>query len=250
MSESNALRVGVRAWFTRTPGRLVAQAHKARLDEVLPDLFGFHLLQVGRVGDVDLSEQSRIPHCIMADIDGDGTKPGSVRCRATELPFESDSIDVVILPHVLEFEDHPHDALREASRVVVPEGHLVVCGFNPRSLMGLWRLLLRKGREAPWHGRFLGVNRLRDWLALLGFDVLSLSPTFFRPPFRNPGLLGRIAFVEAIGRRATPFLGGAYLLVARKRTVAVTPRRPAWRPRRRLVGVGLAEPSARVVNGE
>lgn len=244
-------REALHAWFSRVPGREIARDQAAQLDRVLPNLFGYHLLQVGRLADLDLLSKSRILHRHIVDIDGchKGQNYPVVRGSATALPVESDSVDVVVLPHILEFEARPHDALRESARVIVPDGHLLICGLNPWSLLGGWRYLKRRQQAVPWRARFLALTRLRDWLALLGFDVLSQDACFFKPPFSNERLLERLDFLDKIGARMPAYLSGAYLVVARKRVATLTPVRPRWRPRRRLVSVGLVGPTARIADG-
>jgi SAM-dependent methyltransferase len=239
------------AWFSHVPGRESAREQVAQLDRVLPNLFGYHLLQVGRLGDLDLLSKSRILHRNVVAIDGQPQDPvyPVVRGSATALPVESDSVDVVVLPHVLEFEAQPHEALRESARIIVPDGHLLICGFNPWSMLGGWRYLKRRQQSVPWNGDFLALPRLRDWLALLGFDVLSQDACFFKPPFSNERLLKRLDFLDKIGKRMPAYFSGAYFLLARKRVTTLTPVRPRWRPRRRLVSVGLVGPSARVADG-
>ena len=244
-------RRALHAWFSRLPGREIAQDQQAQLDRVLPNLFGYHLLQVGRLADLDLLSKSRILHRNIVDLDDYGRCGNypAVRGSATALPVESDSVDVVVLPHILEFEAQPHEALRESARVIVPDGHLLICGFNPWSLLGCWRYLRRHQQALPWRAQFLALGRVRDWLALLGFDVLSQDACFFKPPFSNEALLQRLDFLEKIGSRMPVNFSAAYLLVARKRVTTLTPVRPRWRrPRRRLVSVGLVGPSARVAD--
>ena len=244
-------RQALHAWFSRTPGEEIASQQIAQLDRVLPNLFGYHIVQVGRLADWDLLSKSRILNRNIVEIDGveHGHHYPVVRGSATALPVESDSVDVVVLPHILEFEAQPHEALRESARVIVPEGHLIICGFNPWSLLGCWRYLKLGQNELPWRGRFLALTRLRDWLALLGFDVVSQDACFFKPPFSNERLLRRLDFLERIGSRMPAYFSGAYVLLARKRVTTVTPIRTRWRPRRRLVPVGLVGPSARVASG-
>ena len=244
-------RRALHAWFSRVPGSEIARAQVAQLDRVLPNLFGYHLLQVGSLGDMDLLSKSRILYRNIVAIDGqpvDDRYP-VVRGSATALPIESDSVDVVVLPHVLEFEAQPHEALRESARVLVPEGHLIICGFNPWSMLGAWRYVKRRQQVVPWNGQFLALTRIRDWLALLGFDVLSQDACFFKPPFSNERLLKRLDFLDTIGERMPGYFSGAYFLLARQRVSTLTPVRPRWRPRRKLVAVGLVGPSARVADG-
>lgn len=244
-------RQALHAWFSRVPGCEIAKQQIALLERVLPNLFGYHLLQVGRLGDFDLLSKSRILNRNVVEIDGQaqGQHYPVVHGSATALPVESDSVDVVVLPHILEFEAQPHEALRESARVIVPNGHVLICGFNPWSMLGCWRYLKRRQQVAPWRGRFLALTRLHDWLALLGFDVLSQDACFFKPPFSNERVLRRLDFLDRVGNRLPAYFSGAYMLTARKRVTTLTPIRPRWQPRRRLVSVGLVGPSARVADG-
>lgn len=250
-SESR-MREGLHDWLSRPPGKFLAEMERARMNEILPDLFGYHLLQVGHLGEVDLLGQSRILHRSIIDIDdcGFSTPYPQFRGAASTLPVESDCVDVVILPHVLEFDPQRHETLRESFRVLVPEGHVIICGFNPRSLMGVLRIARRRRGLAPWHGHFLGISRLKDWLALLGFDVMQVSPCFINSSSRNQRWLERLDAFWRFGNRTASVFSGAYMMVARKRVTRMTPIKTRWRPERRMVGVGLAEPSARVVEGD
>lgn len=245
------LRSGLHSWFSSSPGRLILESEIELLDEILPDLFGYHLLQVGRIANADLLSSSRILHRWLVDVDEESSQgPYSyLRGSPEALPVASDSVDVLLLPHTLEYASRVHDTLREAQRVLVPEGRLLVLGFNPWSWFGLWRLFLHRRGAAPWKGRFLGLPRVKDWLALLGFDDLTIKGHFFRPPLRSENLMQRLQSIERIGHRLPPQLLGAYVLMATKRVTTLTPTRPRWQPRRRLVAVGIAEPSARVRSG-
>ena len=244
-------RQALHAWFSGVPGREIARAQIAQLDRALPNLFGYQLLQVGRIADSDLLSKSRILYRNIVEIDGQkrGHRYPVVQGSAIALPVESDSVDVVVLPHILEFEAQPHEALRESARVIVRDGHLLICGFNPWSMLGCWRFMKRRQQPVPWGGQFLALARLRDWLALLGFDVLSQDACFFKPPFSNERVLKRFDFLDRVGSRLPAGFSGAYMLLARKRVATLTPVRPHWRPRRRLVSVGLVGPSARVADG-
>lgn len=245
MHERHALN----EWFSRTPGRFILEAELTELNHRLPDLFGYYLLQIGDLGGVDVLEKSRVLHRSIIDIDGRCRRMPypCVRGAPDALPIVSDSVDVVLLLHILEFEERPHEALREAQRVLVPEGHLLISGFNPWSLMGFWRKL-RASEAAPWGGQFLRLNRIKDWLVLLGFDVIGVDTYFFLPPFRNERLMRRLRRLETGRVGALRPFAGAYLVTAKKRVSMATPIKPRWSHRRRLVGAGLAEPTARVVS--
>lgn len=245
---SSTRRRGINEWFAQMPGTLVLDSEIAVLRRTLPDLFGYYLVQVGRLGNVDMIGASRVLNRMIVDIEGSAIESNytTVRGTAQALPIDSDAVDVVVLPHVLEFEETPHEALREVQRILVPEGHVVITGFNPWSFMGVWRNILHRSRGAPWSGNFLGLNRIKDWLALLGFDVIGVHRLFFRPPFKNRRMMERLRLLERVaGEFASTFGAGVYVLVAKKRVSTLTPIKPKWSTRRRLVSVGIVEPTAR-----
>ena len=233
-----------RNWCANRPGQWLLETERHELEEILPNLFGYHLLQVGCLSGEDMLGCSRVLHRVVVDIDADEvTDVFGLYGRPDALPIDTDSVDVVLLPHTLEFENDPHQVLREVERVLVPEGHVVILGFNPWSIWGLWwNLRLRRGGP-PWCGRFRGAIRIKDWLALLGFDTVVSQGYFFRPPFPHAGIMKRLGFMERMGRRWWPFMGGAYLLVAKKRVATLTPIKPRWRPRRSLVSANLTRPT-------
>lgn len=228
------LQPDLRAWFEGDLGRYLRAAELKLLEQLLPDLFGYHALQVGQVVDDNLLASCRIRHRCIVDRERPRV-PGLSALRACpeHLPFARDSLDLVLLHHALDAAPSPHALLREASRVLVPDAHLVIVGFNPWSLWGLWRLFRLPGRAPlPWLRRPLGPQRLDDWLALLDFEVVGLEGVCFAPPFEHAGLRRRFAWLEALGRRYWPQAGAAYVLLARKRVSCLT---PVDMRRRRLV---------------
>lgn len=245
--DRSTVRRDLHAWLESGPGRSILDVESRAVSRGLINLFGYHLVQVGNLAGFDAMAQSRVLHRLVVALDGDPVPAEypAIRGRACSLAIDSDSVDVIVMPHVLEFEREPHDALREALRVLVPEGHLIIAGFNPWSLLGLWRAVPRASSTAPWRGQFLAQRRVREWLSVLGFEVLGNSPCFFKPPLRNQRVLRRLDLFEAVGARMLPMCSAAYVLVARKRVTTLTPIRPRWKPSRRLVAVGLARPSAR-----
>lgn len=229
-------------WYGTAPGRRLLSMEQSELDMVLPYLFGYHLVQMGRTP-IELFQASRIPHKAVMDVTASQGAPApSLLGHPEALPLSPDSVDVLLLPHVLEFAASPHDVLREADRSLIPEGHLVVLGFNPWSPWTAWRWALGRRGAVPWRGRFYSTVRLRDWLALLGFDIVLTRYYFFQPPLHHEALMNRCGFAERIGRRIWPMLGAGYLLVARKRVITLTPIRPRWRSRRRFAPAGVPSP--------
>jgi SAM-dependent methyltransferase len=152
-------------------------------------------------------------------------------------------VEAVLLPHTLEYAASPHELLREVERVMVGEGNLLLCGFNPRGPWGL-RHLASRGRFPPPASRMMSESRVRDWLRLLGFEIIDARRYLFAAQWGH--LLperGR-EWLERQGPAIAPPLAGAYFLKARKRLHALTPIRPV-RARRPVVVVGAPEPTSR-----
>ena len=135
--------------------------------------------------------------------------------------------------------------LREADRILIPEGRLIILGFNPWSLWGLWRIFRRRSGRVPWCGRFLSLGRVTDWLSLLGFDVETIGSLMFRPPLRHKGLMNRFAIMERLGAHWWPIMSGVYLLVAVKRVSTLTPLKPGWKLPTSSLGGRAIEPTTR-----
>ena len=235
-------------WLRGPAGADLLRTEVERIHGAVGNLFGYHCLQVGDLAGADLMRVSRILDRAVIDVDGGAPREPYpvVSGAATALPIDSHAVDVVILPHVLEFESRPHEALREASRVLVPEGHLVILRFNPVSVIGLQRVFRHRTEAAPWCGTWFGAGRLRDWLTLLGFDVVDQRPCFASGPGVRAGRPGRRSLAEWM----PPALASAGLILAKKRVNAMLPVRPRWKPKRRLAVVGLAGSSVRVTGDE
>lgn len=235
----------LRDWFTDAPGQEVSEVEFELAKRVLPNLFGYHIVQIGNHYERKLIETSRISHQVVVGLDGPD-RTGQLVCRDYQLPLAANSVDVVVLPHILEFSVSPHDVLRESERILIGEGRLLVIGFNPWSMFGLWRTLLGWRGTPPWSGKFLGVARVKDWLSLLGFEIeLSLKASF-RPPLRRAGVYRRIEFLERLGAHFWPIFGNVYLLLAKKKVVAGMPLRVTWNRRPRIVAGSVVEPTTRM----
>jgi SAM-dependent methyltransferase len=209
-------------WFATPQGGYVQVREQAYFDRTVSDIFGYNALQLG-LPEHDFLRSSRMPLRFSA-----GDQAGNaVRLCCAELPIASASMDLVLVPHTLEFSENPHQILREVERILMPEGSLVISGFNPRSLWGMRRAL--GNRECyPWNGNFIALPRLKDWLALLGFEVAGGRFAAYAPPFRKSKWLERYAFMEAAGDRWWAVSGGIYFLHAIKRVHGMRLIKPQW----------------------
>lgn len=214
-------------WLETPQGRYLLEWEQARLDAVVADIFGYNALQLG-LPELDLLRANRMPFRFTCGSLG----KAAVLADDDALPFATASLDLVVLPHVLEFARRPHHVLREVERVLVPEGSVVISGFNPYSLWGVRRLLARKRGELPWRGQYLSVLRVRDWLTLLGFETQNGHFGCFAPAVTTPAWLEHWSFMDRAGPRWWPVCGATYVVQGIKRVQGTRLIMPNWREKR------------------
>ncbi len=218
-------------WFNSTAGQYLQAKEQALYDQAVFDLFGFNAVQMGCL-QMDLLRNSRIPNRYKASEDIETPFKVHLNCCDDFLPFAGASLDLLLLQHCLEFSERPHQTLREAARVMMPEGHLLISGFNPLSTWGAtakFHKLLSKNQAYPWNGKFIGLVRLKDWLALMGFEIISIEMCCHIPPFDQSTWQKHAAFMDKLGEHCCSVLGGVYFIVAKKRVVGMTPIKPIWK---------------------
>jgi SAM-dependent methyltransferase len=241
------------SWLRTPPGGYVMAWEQDLLDHAVTDAFGYHAVQLG-MPELEGLRANRMPHrWVVSDSlvtpeplprpmpplpEGlSSTLPApdviGLRSEFDALPFPSASLDLVLLPHALELARDPHQTLREVERVLVPEGRVVIAGFNPASLWGLRQRLghmrgvrrlqpkeqgtNRTALYLPSSGEFIGYWRLRDWLRLLGFEVQVGRFGCWRAPVSTEKWLDRFAWMDRVGERWWPVLGAVYVIMAVKR---------------------------------
>ena len=269
-------------WLKTPSGEYLLAWEREQFDEAVSDIFGYHAIQLG-LPELDTLRANRMPHRWLAQqhipelltnatgslsgitlptpivtaVEGSSSRPRAVLVTDSgALPFQESSLDLVVLPHALELSDDPHATLREVERVLVPEGRIVISGFNPASLWGMRQrrghFYQRLGYEnlfLPEAGDFIGFWRLRDWLRLLGFEVESARFGCYRPALTSQKWLDRFDWMDQAGRRWWPIFGAVYFLVAVKRVRGVRLLEPAWKSRKAVAAAPAAvankKPAAR-----
>ena len=229
---------GLSRWLQTPAGIYLQEWETVQFDRAVSDIFGYHGLQVGTPEILSL-RNSRISHCWVAQTHlGTPSPPSKVDIYfdSVALPFADQSLDLVVLPHALELSSDPHATLREVERVLVPEGRVVISGFNPLSLWGQRQRRAHAYARLGWHRFFLprevdfiGYWRLRDWLRLLSFEVAGGRFGCYRPAVESPTWLSRFAWMDKAGDRWWPILGAVYFLVAIKRVRGMRLMGPVWK---------------------
>jgi SAM-dependent methyltransferase len=219
-------------WYHTQLGQALLRVEHEYLAENLTKLVGLYLLQMGgpaitvtqfwealsfktllylspNINDLSTNLQQRDTAAICGEFD--------------DLPFLSDSMDAVLIEHVLEFTSKPHMILEEIYHALRVGGSVIILGFNPYSLWGLSKLF--KKRHAAlglWHGRFISAGRIKNWLEQLGFQVEKRSSFYFSSPSLQEHGNYKFKFMEKLGKLLGGRHGGIYMLVAKKISLAVS----------------------------
>ncbi len=218
MSATSEQEIEGQKWHVSEYASRYFDIERPFLDAALRSSVGPTVLQVGQYLSASVVEDFDLPLLIKALSSGQGSEPdagfSSVAADPAFLPFEPEAFSTVVLPHVLERHKLPHQVLREAHRVLMPEGHIVLTGFSPNSFIGLQRWL-RPSAVCP--GKYYSIGRVIDWLQLLGFEVVSRSMFHYAPISRSKRLRKTFGFFESAGDRWLPMVGGGYMISAKKR---------------------------------
>lgn len=228
-------------WSQTPSGQYILQWEQRQLDTMVADIFGYHALQFS-MPQVSTLRENRIPYqALVLDTHPDTSltavpianiaPENRIHSRFDELPFSSQSIDLAVLPHVLETSVAPHAVLRELERVLVPEGQLILSGFNHLSLWGARHLSSRliHSHFLPQNSQLIAFSRIKDWLKLLGFEIHQGRFGCYCPPYRSQTWLERTTFMEKAGDRWWPIFGAVYMITAIKRVRGMRLLGPAWK---------------------
>ena len=205
-------------WFDSVLGVALHEAEEGVISRILPARYYDVVVDVGP-GRMSAFSGIQSERRIRLAPPSTASAPAGVTARLEQLPLMARTVDLVLLRHSLDFAVDPRDALREVVQTMAPEGLVVICGFN---LLGLWggAKMIRRTKQVPWNGRYLSLGRLHDWLSLLQLKVVGGRTCFYRPPLQSSRWLEGLGFMEAMGDRWWPLLGGAYVVVARKRNAS------------------------------
>ena len=231
--------------MTKACGRHLLEWEQQRCDEAVADIFGYHSVQMG-LPMLQALRHNRMPHRWVAAHHSDWSGEHAIcqgggaihlHCAPEALPFAEGSVDLLVLPHTLELCADPHAALREAVRVLVPEGRLLVFGLNPYSLWGMQHGLERAVPPAlsAWQG--LPHWRVKDWLQVLAMDVVAADFGCHVPAMETAEWLQRWLWLDKLGHKAWPMLGGAYCMLAVKKVHGMRMLTPQWRKATAPAGV-------------
>ncbi|MBU2711610.1 methyltransferase domain-containing protein [Zooshikella harenae] len=224
--------------------RFLASGHQL-LDHTLDTVFGYHGVVVSICETPSILQASRVAHhTLITPFTLPEWGEQQVIASPSSWPLRPRSVDMVLLHHGLDYVERPHRLLREACKVVIPGGKIIIIGFNPWSLWGASRRIREGYKRGGKYANFIAVRRLQDWLTLLNFSVDHLQYAGFTLPIAQ-GRIAEPAWEKRCERWHLPF-GSLYLLKATRELAGMTPIRPVWRQlRESLATPTLVEPNTR-----
>ncbi len=221
-------------WYHKPLGQHLFDDLKARLDPLLVTTFGYHALQIGCTSHASrLLETCRVRRQFSLGSENTGV---DLQAYPALLPIANDSVDLVVLMHHLSNTTEPHAILREVSRVLIPEGKLIIVDFNPLSLWGLRYFFQSWLEQVPWRGHYYTARRLTDWMQLLGFDQQKHYRVGYMPPINRRSVIRRQSWLEKGLKNWLRFSAALNVLVFDKNISPMTPVRHRWVTRKLLPG--------------
>lgn len=234
-------------WLQHFLGNCLITAEKDLLFSLLEKLYGKHTLLIGSPNQHSLLDASVMPHHILlSPVMGKNLSMRQIESELYELPLISGSVDLVLLPHTLEHLDNPHHLLSEACRVVKPEGHIIVFGFNPFSMWGLKKHLVKK-KKMPGSLNFMSLGLVKNWLTLEEFQIVKQDFIMYRPPTSHPKIFKKLKWLEWLGRKFKLPWGGVYMIMAQNKSIPLTPIKMRWKQQLSGVRVTIPKPTIRNV---
>jgi len=226
-------KISPQEWFKSPLGQYLLRLEYGYINPIVMDTFGFYAIQMGNF-DIDFLDHSRIPNKFSLN-----SNHADLMASNEALPFEEASVDLLIAPHILEQMAEPYELLKEIHRVLMPEGRLIISGFNPMSLWGIKRLL-SFDIDYPWNTKFIPLSKIKEWLPIIGLEMVEGKMGCYVPPIQQSSWLKKLHTMEKLGDRWWPMLGGFYFLVIQKRVHGMTPIRPLWK--KKLIKTPLYSP--------
>jgi len=240
------------SWYKSLAGQTSLVAVDDMCTDIMSEVFGYYAIQTGVLsGQYDLLQNSRIAAGFSlvenSGVDtldrGEGAENKSnysLISSLEQLPISTDNIDLVVASHVLESSQNPHQVLREIDRILVPEGHCILIGFNPFALSHAGKRLRSGFKRDNNLYKMRSVHRIRDWFSLLGFEVIDVNYLGFRPGLKNKKIFDSLSWLDSLGNYIGPILGSMYVVHAKKQVIAMRPDKKVWEAPAVLTGGKVA----------
>lgn len=212
----------LRSFYKTLGGRIVRRLIRQKIDAMwAADLHGFRVMGAGYAAPYLKTFQDNAERTICVMFKGEGVHHWpdggyNLTCLADEsdLPFETNSIDRILLIHSLEFTGFLTPAMEEYYRILKSNGRILVVVPNR---MGLWARAewTPFGRGTPYSS-----GQVEDFLKENLFVPERTERALFIPPFKSQTLLRSAGWWEKLGQKICPAMGGLIFVEASKQIYA------------------------------
>ncbi|THB70194.1 MAG: class I SAM-dependent methyltransferase [Gammaproteobacteria bacterium] len=215
-------------WSQTNLGRYIIDQESEQINQEINRVPGVNILQLGAMRGTKWLNLNRRCNCYVLDTPQHCNNDCALFGKFESLPFQAESMDVVILRHTLEATQNPQEVLHEAERILSPDGYIVISGFNPYSLFGVLRFAEKYTTYGPWEGNSISIGRIKDWFAVLGLDLtverrVKLSHKVIKKEYGD-----HFEFLGDLADYSLSVRSGVYVLMARKRTIPLTLQKSKW----------------------
>lgn len=244
-SASNATPAPSTSWHTSTAGQYALGWQAERYALATAGVFGYYALQLGCPALPTLAA-SRIAHRWLA-LQGENCDFAAPQLRLDyhALPLQEASVDLLTLPHTLEHSAAPDLTLRDAARALVPQGRLLISGFNPR---GLWFSPAMQARRRqlglPDFGQLISLPALRHLLQEHGLHIERVQYGCWQGLRRSDAPYQTAPRTEIWGQRLLRHWGGCYFVEASKQVLGAHLLQAHWQNRWRIPPLAQAQANA------
>jgi SAM-dependent methyltransferase len=238
-----------RAWLANPVGQRFLALEAQRVNALASTLFGYDAIVIGEPEFMLCLKDNPIKSKYLVNNDlalRPDPQHNLLLTRNDRIGVGNELIDVVYLAHCLEFTHNPHEVLREANRILRPDGHLIISMFNPFSAWGLWRSVAKYGSATPWQANFMSLVKLKDWLALMGFDIMRVNYFGYNLPLNraaDASQAAKLSIFERYGQRLELPFGAGFVVEAAKRVIPLTPIAKKWQTAADIIESDVTEPT-------
>ncbi|MAZ39013.1 MAG: hypothetical protein CMF49_02750 [Legionellales bacterium] len=218
----------MQTWYQTTLGQHVLADEQAQVESILADKFGYYLVEFSNMELYTFGHLSPITYKYYVKFKTDTTiKSDGLIAELDAFPFIPDSLDCIILPHVLEFTKNPELILKEAWQSLRPNGYLLLLTFNPYSLMGIYKKI-KQDKTFPFTGTYYSYRKLFAMLKSCDFHIDESAHCNFDLPFETKNRLKKHKLWLALAQLALPNSANVNIILARKEVGGITPIRFKW----------------------
>lgn len=194
-------------WFLHTPiGREILRLERNFLHNCVKNIFGKYSIQLF-LNNINFLNGNKIVNHYS------NHKDLFINCDS--LPFKDNSIDLIICPHLLEYQDNYLYLIQEMYRVLAPNGKVVITVFNKASWIGI------RAKRIPALKSIhpLKLNTLKDDIAEVGFNIIGGKFFSYCPPFKNAATIKKYNWLNKVGDRWFPTLANSFALILQKKEI-------------------------------